>query len=98
MLKTKLIAALVGSTLLIAASTGANALPGGGAVKTLDTGTAQAQNIQVGFKKKFKHFKFHFKHPHHFHGGCYWMKKKARRTGSKYWWHRYWDCKAAFYY
>jgi hypothetical protein len=23
---------------------------------------------------------------------CYWLKRKARRTGSRYWWHRYREC------
>jgi hypothetical protein len=23
---------------------------------------------------------------------CYWLKRKARRTGSRYWWNRYYEC------
>lgn len=26
-------------------------------------------------------------------GGCYWLKKKALWTGSRYWWHRYNQCR-----
>jgi hypothetical protein len=25
--------------------------------------------------------------------GCYWLKRKALRTGSRYWWHRYNECR-----
>ena len=58
---------------------------------------------KVRFKKRFK-FKFrkHFKH----YGGqygygygkrCYWLKKKAYRTGSHYWWAKYKRCMYRFY-
>jgi len=33
------------------------------------------------------------------HGGyrrCRWLKRKARRTGRRYWWHRYYRCRNAF--
>ena len=26
-------------------------------------------------------------------GGCYWLKRKALWTGSRYWWHRYNECR-----
>jgi hypothetical protein len=29
---------------------------------------------------------------------CYWLKKKARRTGSPYWWDRYYDCREGYGY
>lgn len=25
--------------------------------------------------------------------GCYWLKRKALNTGSRYWWHRYNECR-----
>ena len=25
--------------------------------------------------------------------GCYWLKRKALNTGSRYWWHRYHECR-----
>lgn len=25
--------------------------------------------------------------------GCYWLKRKALYTGSRYWWRRYWNCR-----
>ena len=27
------------------------------------------------------------------HQGCYWLKRKALWTGSRYWWHRYNECR-----
>ena len=26
-------------------------------------------------------------------GGCYWLKRRALDTGSRYWWHRYHECR-----
>jgi hypothetical protein len=28
-----------------------------------------------------------------YHNGCYWLKRKALYTGSRYWWHRYNECR-----
>jgi|GEM_PF-2979540 len=28
-----------------------------------------------------------------FGGGCWWLKKKALKTGSAYWWNQYYLCK-----
>jgi len=30
-------------------------------------------------------------------GGCYWLRVKAERTGSRYWWHRYNECRFGVY-
>ena len=27
------------------------------------------------------------------HDGCYWLKRRALNTGSRYWWHRYHECR-----
>ncbi len=51
----------------------------------------------------------HFRHRHHhdfffvgvpyyyddyYYGyDCYWLKRRAIRTGSSYWWHRYYECR-----
>ena len=35
------------------------------------------------------------------HGGfrrCRWLKRRARRTGRPYWWHRYYRCRSAYYF
>lgn len=29
---------------------------------------------------------------------CYWLKKKAKKTGSHYWWSRYNKCMNFYYY
>ena len=48
-----------------------------------------------------RHHGHHGHHRHHGHGhyfvssgygGCYWMKERARDTGSRYWWNRYKSC------
>ena len=28
---------------------------------------------------------------------CHWLKRKARRTGSRYWWRRYYRCVDRYY-
>jgi hypothetical protein len=47
----------------------------------------------------------HFEHRRHFrrgpvlyfgsgnNNGCYWLKRKALNSGSRYWWHRYNECR-----
>jgi hypothetical protein len=30
------------------------------------------------------------------YGGCYWLKRKALYTGSRYWWNRYWECRNGY--
>ena len=46
----------------------------------------------------------HFEHRRHYsrgpvlfldagNGGCYWLKRRALNTGSRYWWHRYQECR-----
>lgn len=30
---------------------------------------------------------------HYDGGGCYWLKRRAINTGSRYWWRRYRDCR-----
>ena len=27
------------------------------------------------------------------HDGCYWLKRRALNSGSRYWWHRYQECR-----
>ncbi len=93
MLKETIISAIVAAAVLIAASTGSNAMPSGGMVQqAIQTGASQGDIIQVGHKfKKFKHF--HWKYDFYpRYRECYWLKKKALFTGKKYWWHRYNEC------
>ena len=32
------------------------------------------------------------------YGNCRWLRRKAIRTGSRYWWGRYYRCRNAYYY
>ena len=100
MLKKTIISAAFGAAVIMAASTGSNAMPGGAiGLGSLQTETGQSDVIQVGhkFKKKFKHFRFHHGHYPRYRS-CYWLKNKAIYTGRDYWWHRYEDCKYRYYY
>ena len=36
-------------------------------------------------------------HGHRGFRNCRWLKRKARRTGRRYWWHRYHRCRNAYY-
>lgn len=31
------------------------------------------------------------------YGSCHWLKRKAIRTGSRYWWNRYYRCRDYYY-
>lgn len=78
-----------------------------GLAMTVIAGTAMigsADVAEAGGKKGF-HFKFHAPHykvwhghKHYYGGGCFWLKKKARRTGKGYWWKRYHRCMDRYYY
>lgn len=36
---------------------------------------------------------YYYSSPGYYYGGeCGWLLRKARRTGSSYWWNRYYDC------
>lgn len=100
MLKKTIISVAFGTAVIVAASTGSNAMPSGGSLlEPLQKVTGQSDVIKVGkkFKKKFKHFHWN----HHYYPrfrGCYWLKKKALYTGRDYWWHRYQECKYRYYY
>ena len=100
MFKSTLIAAIIAISTLGALSTGASAMPGAAklqpAVETNQNAAAGgAQLIKVGrFKRRFK-FRFRHHRFHRFHGhghGCFWLKRKAKRTGKIYWWKRYYRC------
>jgi hypothetical protein len=72
----------------------------GGSVETA------AENMQLagGRHKRWRH-----RHGHGWrHGwdygfgygygrGCRWLKRKARRTGSRYWWRQYKMCRSGYY-
>jgi len=64
-----------------------------------------SSSTEAGHKHKHKKFGVHLMldapivyggygyYGYHGSDGCYWLKKKAWATGSKYWWKRYHECK-----
>ncbi len=77
---------------------------------TINTGLMNAVQIDgqgSGFQKVHhrgrRNFRRH-RHFRHFHGyygygygGCYWLKRKAYRTGSHYFWRKYRACIRGWY-
>lgn len=51
--------------------------------------------------ERFEHRRFHrgpvfYLNSGHGYGngdGCYWLKRRALNSGSRYWWHRYNECR-----
>jgi hypothetical protein len=35
---------------------------------------------------------YYYGGPYSYGDGCYWLKRRARATGSSYWWDRYYAC------
>ena len=101
MSKKTLIAAAIAAATLIGASAGANAAPLSAAtpaIATADAGQSAGLIQEVGFKRRGRRFhRWHFKR--HFHGHrCGWLKYKAIKTDSRYWWHKYYKCKRFYYH
>lgn len=78
----------------------------------LAAGVAVLAATSLGATADAKHFKHkHFKKfgvriyvggpgfyvGHHGWRRCRWLRRKAMRTGSHYWWHRYRMCRRHFY-
>ncbi|MEM7299611.1 MAG: hypothetical protein AAF468_00895 [Pseudomonadota bacterium] len=91
--KVKLTALAVAASLMV------------GAVGSVTTSTAAEAGsvVKVHFKKKGRHFHRH-RHFGYHHGyynpyrQCRWLKRKARRTGSRYWWREYRICMSRYYH
>ena len=103
MLKSTLIAATIAAGAMIAATSSASAMPMGGQVQNaVESSAASANLIKVGKRggrrHRHRHFRFHGYWDHYpvYYHGCYWLKKKAYRTGSRYWWKRYKRCKFGY--
>jgi len=110
MLKKTIIAAAIAGTAMLTTAGGGNAAIGSTspsavtAIQMAIESTPQASIIKIGHKRKFKrhhrrwhrwHHKrnWHFTPRHH----CHWFKRKARWTGSHYWWKRYHACRHDFH-
>ena len=64
---------------------------------TATMGAAQAKP-SFGFSLKFGHSPyvgFYYDAP--YHSPCYWLKKKAYKTGSPHWWKKYKKCMWKYY-
>jgi hypothetical protein len=58
------------------------------------------------FAHSFHHFRHHRFHrhrfvvvsayPYYYADGCYWLKRRALYTGSRYWWNRYYACLSGY--
>ena len=99
MLKKMIIAAITGAAMMAIAG-GANAAtsyrPTASAPPMQMTSKATPKSFKIAGKRRFRHGR-HFGHwdrwhyrPHY---SCYWLKRKARWTGKRYWWKRYRACR-----
>ena len=86
------------------AATAATAIQATSAIASLagEAGVAEtaAANFKLagGKRRRWHRWHRHWRHGHGYWGhGCYWLKRKARRTGRKYWWNRYYDCIDGYY-
>ena len=66
-------------------------------------GTSIGIEIGYGGVKVYPaHYRGHYRHYHHgrynYGSRCRWLKRKARRTGSSYWWRRYNYCMWSYYW
>ena len=103
MLKKTIIAAALASAAMLAFAGGANAGNGHGfhAPAAKHAGTIAPKTFKLAGKRKFRHgHHFHHWDNWHYrpHRGCYWLKRKARWSGKRYWWKRYYRCRANYYY
>ena len=100
--KTMIAAALAGAAMLAFAG-GASAAGGNGfhAPAAKHAGTIAPKTFKLAGKHKFRHGRhFHHWDSWHYrpHRGCHWLKRKARWSGKRYWWKRYYRCRASYYY
>ncbi len=59
------------------------------------------RHVEHGEHHRFEHRRFHrgpvfYLNSGHGYGngdGCYWLKRRALNSGSRYWWHRYNECR-----
>jgi hypothetical protein len=99
MLKKAMIAAAIAGAAMMAIAGSANAATGNGMTNFAPPAQLTTKAAPNTFKIAGKH---RFRHGRHFHRwdnwhyrphGCYWLKRKARWTGKRYWWKRYYACR-----
>ncbi len=109
--KTNLFAVAIIAAAAFTAAPSANATVAGGmsaasaAATTAAATTIQADVVLAG-GRKHRHGHRHW--PHGWGGGiyygdygygfrdCFWLKRKARHTGRRYWWNRYYNCRNGY--
>ena len=110
--KTNFIAVAIVAAAAFTAVPSANASVVGGmssaaaaATTTSAVPAAQAGIVLVGGKHRHRGWRhgYGWGHGHgwgHGYGfrNCHWLKRKARRTGRKYWWNRYYNCRHGNFY
>ncbi len=102
MFRKTLIAAALAVATLTTGTVGTSAAPVNNAIaiETVQSAGNGGLVQTAGFKHRFKfkkHFFFHKKR-HVIGAKCFWLKKKAYRTGNSYWWKRYKNCMHRYYY
>lgn len=76
-------------------------------VKVRKRGIGRGEFGHRRFGSRGRHFRRGFRHrrsfgphiyirPYYGYRSCYWLKRRAIRTGSRYWWRRYQRCRYGF--
>lgn len=45
------------------------------------------------YRPRIRPYVYYYSAPYYYTGSCHWLKLKALRTGSRYWWRRYDACR-----
>lgn len=103
MFRKTLIAAAIAMATFSAGTSGASAMNIANATAAIEAPQNTATVQKVGFKgkirfKRHRFHRFHKFHGYHWGGSCHWLKRKAYRTGSRYWWKKYKRCLYFKYY
>ena len=110
--KTNFIAVAIVAAAAFAAVPAASASVVGGmssaaaaATTTFAAPAAQGNIVLAGGKHRFRHWGHGrgWGHGHRWGYGygyrnCRWLKRKAHRTGRRYWWNRYYNCRDGNFY
>lgn len=110
--KTNIMAVAIVAAAAFTAVPSANASVAGGlssaaAAATTATVAPGAQgNVVLAGGRRHRHFRWGGHRWGYGHGwgygrgfrNCHWLKRKARRTGRRYWWNRYYNCRDGYYY
>lgn len=101
MLKGVLIASALGVGALLVPTSPAKAVP---AISHIEVPSATTEVGKRKHRRWHRHrshrhrghrsgFRFYFGPRYHYGGRCAWLRHRAIRTGSRYWWRRYRACR-----